>query len=63
MDLAGEAYFGIEVQTEGLTWPEIPDLENPNMQQGTGSFHLLGMDPVRVSQELETPGAAMEDGS
>lgn len=52
MDLAGEPYLGIEVQTEGLSCLEIPDLEN--MQQRVRSFSLLSMDPVGVSHELET---------
>lgn len=31
-DLARETYFGIKVQVEGLTCPEILDLEKPKQQ-------------------------------
>lgn len=52
IDLAREAFFEIKVQAEGLTCPEILDLEKPNIQQG--SVSLLRMDPIGMAHELET---------
>lgn len=46
--------MGIKVQVEGLTFPEIRDLEKPNIQESSSSFSSLRMDPVGVAHELET---------
>lgn len=46
--------MGIKAQVEGLTFPEILDLEKPNIQESSSSFSSLRTDPMGVAHELET---------